>query len=359
MKLLDRHIVSSILRILILSVLLCTLMLMSVDLFSKLDSYVSHDVGKLQIVWATLLYAPQAFMLVLPPAILFTLTFFLSQLYANNEMIALMGSGFSLPRILAPILILSMVISVSTFFFNEFVVLPTTVDHQQYVDGLFKTTQNFDNRNITLMDESQGYILYARRYVERDRSLRDTTLVFKDSQGKISRRVDADRAIFSDGVWEFKNALVSTPEAGKLPRVRMDSFSDNRVTLAPNLFRNNSTDIATMGINLAIRYLGQLHRVDIESWWEQATTFYDRLSTPLTVLVMAWIACLIDYRNRRNVFLFSIFSSILIAIVYYVGKMLLQILSRQGVISPGWGVMIPYFVVCFLPLLFKFDRNKT
>ncbi|MDC7244253.1 MAG: LptF/LptG family permease, partial [Sphaerochaetaceae bacterium] len=90
MKILNKYIISSLLKTLVTTLLLTILILLSVDLFSNFDSYVQNDVSLNQILAITVTYIPYAFITVLPPATLFSITFFLSQMFANNEIIALL-----------------------------------------------------------------------------------------------------------------------------------------------------------------------------------------------------------------------------------------------------------------------------
>ncbi len=93
MKLHDRYVTRSVTIVALLTLVLCTLMLLSVDLFSNLDAYLTNEVSPFTILSLTLLYIPQAVLFALGPSLLFSAAYFLSQLQANNEYICLLGSG--------------------------------------------------------------------------------------------------------------------------------------------------------------------------------------------------------------------------------------------------------------------------
>jgi len=360
MKILDKFTLFSVIKILFFTVLLCTLMLLSVDLFSKFDSYAQHSTPFAVIVKNTILYGPSAIVLILPPATLFTLTFFLSQLYANNEIIALMSSGFSMKRILTPLLLFTLLLSCGAFFFNEDIAIPMENVRQTQLDDLFGDYSKNDNANITLFDNEQGYIINANRYIEKSKTLTYVTFIILDKEGRVQTKVSSDKASYNQGVWHFNNPLITTRDTNTLLRTAVPDYtSELLANVTPKEFRNNSNDIDTMELTSALSHLHNVHTLDRATWYVEATEFYDRLFMPLTIFVMAWIACLTDYRNKRNVFLFSIFNSIVIALVYYVGKMLLQIMSRQMAVEPIVAIIVPYIVIFFLPYLTRLIGLKN
>ena len=83
------------------------------------------------------------------------------------------------------------------------------------------------------------------------------------------------------------------------------------------------------------------------------TDFLDRLLEPFAMLIMAIIACSIDYRGKKNVFLFSIFYSIILAVLYYVSKMIFQIMAKQSIINPIISSIIPFVVILIATYIFN------
>ena len=70
----------------------------------------------------------------------------------------------------------------------------------------------------------------------------------------------------------------------------------------------------------------------------------------LSPLVLLFIACTISYRYKKNILLFSIITSLGIAVIYYVVQMVTLIMARQGVIGSVWGMVIPMIVIVCIAL---------
>lgn len=352
MRIINKYILSSILKILIVSLFLCTFLLLSVDLFINLDSYIQNKISWFNIIKVTILYIPEAILLVFPPSILFTITYFLSQLYANNEMISLLSSGISKKKVIFPILILVFFITIFAFLFEESVSLNTKVERTSLKKELFRDTSELNNKNITLRDRSKNYIIYSSFYKESKKTLYNVIVVKLDENNQIEYRIDSPFAFWNEinKNWIFNEANISfLNEKENIIRQEYKEKEENATfNLDPNLFRNLSNDIETLEFFSALNYLKQQKGLNITEYFKTSTDFYNRVFSSFTIFVMASIALLLNYKNKKNVFLFAIFNSIIIAVVYYVTRMLFQIISRQGLILPIYGVFIPYVLVLIL-----------
>lgn len=354
MKLIDRYIICSITVVASATLLLCTLMLLSIDLFANLDSYLTRSVSYPVIAKLTLLYAPEAILFALGPSLLFSASFFLSQLQANNEMICLLGSGHSYRRIVIPILALGLLFSGMQFLFSEHVHIPLSKEREALEDTLFGLRSTYDNRNITLRDPQGSYVVHARQYSEKEKRLAQVMLVLIDENGSLKTRIDAVWAFWEEdqGIWRLEQVREQAIDTANMvvnqtdiPTMYVPSF-----TLQPSYFRNLSNDIKTMELRTATRYLARIKELDPNRYPELATDFTKRLMDSLTPLVMLFIACAISYKYKKNVLLFSIITSLGLAVIYYVVQMVTLIMAKQAVIDPLWGMAIPMIVIVCIAL---------
>ena len=354
MKLLDRYIAKSVSVVAFFTLLLCTLMLLSVDLFSNLDSYLTNEVPALTIIKMTLLYAPEAALFAFGPSLLFSASFFLSQLNANNEYICLLGSGLSYRRIVTPILILGLIFSTFQFIFSEQVQIPASKSRAVAEDSLFGLRSTYDNRNITLRDPNNAFIVHAKQYNESHKRLAQVLLVKMDDDGALRARVDAAWAFWEEDaqIWRLERARIqiisqdqSVVETLEEQEMYLDDF-----TLEPGYFRNMTQDINTMDIVLARQYLQSVALLNPTAYPPLATDFAKRILDSLNPFILLFIACAISYKYKKNILLFSIITSLGLAVIYYVVQMVTLIMAKQGVIAPHWGMVIPMIVIVCIAL---------
>ncbi len=354
MKLHDQYVARSVTIVALISLVLCTLMLLSVDLFSNLDAYLTNEVKPLTILSLTLLYTPQAVLFTLGPSLLFSATFFLSQLQANNEYICLLGSGLSYRRIVTPILVVGILFSLLEFGLGEYIFIPAQRTREIKQDELFGLRSTYDNRNITLRDPDGGYVVHAKQYSDDQKRLAQVLLVLLDEKGAMQGRVDSAWAFWENDSEDWRMEKVRfqkidadglVVESKEVQELRLDEF-----TLAPSYFRNLSNDITTMELGTAIDYLRRMEVLDPSRYPELATDFTKRLLDHLNPFILLFIACTISYRYKKNVLLFSIITSLAIAVIYFVVQMVTIIMAKQGVIAPIWGMAIPMIVIVCIAL---------
>ncbi len=354
MRLHDKYVARSITIVSLITLALCTLMLLSVDLFSNLDSYLTNEVPPSTMVHMTLLYIPQAVLFTLGPSLLFSATFFLSQLQANNEYICLLGSGLSYRRIVTPILVLGLLFSVLEFGFGEYVHIPSEVERGVQEDKLFGLRSTYDNRNTTLRDPDGNFVVHAKQYSDEQKRLAQVLLVLLDADGAMSGRVDADYAFWEEDTQRWRLQNVRVQEIDRKGLVVSTEETEQRYIdvfrLSPSYYRNLSNDITTMELETAYDYLKRMKVLDANRYSVLATDFSKRLLEHLNPLILLFIACTISYKYKKNVLLFSIITSLAIAVVYFVVQMVTIIMAKQGVIGPIWGMVIPMIVIVCIAL---------
>ncbi|MGH0053072.1 MAG: LptF/LptG family permease [Sphaerochaetaceae bacterium] len=354
MKIHDRYVVHSVVIVAFFTLLLCSLMLLSVDLFSNLDSYLTNDVLVSTIIRLTLLYIPQAILFALGPSLLFSATFFLSQIQANNEYICLLGSSLSYRRIVTPILVLGLLFSILEFGFGEQVFIPIERVRLQKQNELFGLRSTYDNRNITLRDPAGDYVVHAKQYSDEQKRLAQVLLVLLDEDGTLQGRIDAAWAFWDEESEQWRLEQVRTQKIDReglvVATTEQQELYLEVFRLAPSYFRNLSNDITTMELGTAVDYLRRMKVLDPSRYPELATDFTKRLLDHLNPLVLLFIACTISYTYKKNVLLFSVITSLGIAVVYYVVQMVTLIMAKQGVFAPIWGMVIPMIVIVCIAL---------
>ena len=349
MRVIDRYNISSIVNTTLVTLALCILMLLSVDLFSNLDSYITGEVPALVIIHLTVLSVPQAMIFALGPSLLFAVSYHLSQLEANNEMICLYGCGLSYRRIVIPILCIGLLFSLFQFTIYEALLIPCQLKRNTLEDDLFGLRSTYDSRNITVGDPSGRYVVWARHYNDREELLSQVIFILLDEEGALEARIDSDRARWEEEQrhWVFEGVRIQRPDvAGKqVETVEQAQLALDLFSLEPSYFKNISDDIKTMEIGQAIQYLSVIRIVDHDRYTPLATDFTKRLFDALNPLLLVIIAVVISYRYKKNILLFSIITAISIAVIYYVVQMLTLIMARQGVLDPVWAMVIPMIVL--------------
>ena len=359
MNILTRYTLSSIIKIAIVTILIFAAILAAVELFSKMDQIMHGGVEIPSLIEYIILSLPEYLMMVASISFLFAVTYFLSTLTANNEMIPILNAGVSPVRLRRPIILLAIVLTILGSLFQEHTVIAATNRHDELETELFGASSTRDSRNIVLTDDD-GFLIYTQRFSEQTGEIFNPVLV-KSQNDVIEERVEADRARYDEekGWWIFENARIYHISGKDVETETMSTFEEPLFNPEPRLFRSQNTQIDTMDRATAKDYLARLLQSDRTTWQEKATDYYRRLAKPIAIFVLMVISVCINYRFKKNVLLFSVIQSLSIAVVYYVADMVFSIMGHQGAVTPLQAVILPMILTIALSAVISLLGRKA
>ena len=181
-KILDRYSLTSLLKIASVTLVLCTFMMLLVELFANFSTYTEPYMNFQRAVVLLALRIPYAISFTIGPAFLFATTFFISSLYSNNELISILSAGIPYRRLIQPICIMAFVISVLMFAFNELVYVPSIVKYKTTLDSYknYDASYEGDNTNIFYSDSDNNFIVKADKYTDIKEELTGVELIYKN-----------------------------------------------------------------------------------------------------------------------------------------------------------------------------------
>ena len=341
-KILDRYIITSILKIALVAVLVFALILAAVELFGRMDSIITGSIPILRVIEYALLSIPQYLMMVVSLAFLFATTYFLSMLSANNERIAILNAGLGKIRIAMPIIILALMVTVLGIVAKEKVINPLISRHDILGQELFGLSSSSDSRNIVLKD-SKGHLVYTRRYNASSITILDPVVV-ETRDGRIVRRMEATEGTYGEGYWTLKEVTSYEMENGRVDKVSYSSLPLFELNLAPEFFQSENLNVETMSFSAAVKYLDMLKTTSPQAWQEKCTDWLRSVFSPLSIFVLMTVSATMSYSMKKNVLLFSIIQALCIAVVYFVSDMVFSIAAHQGAIHPIVCVLLPVAV---------------
>ncbi|MDO8525365.1 MAG: LptF/LptG family permease, partial [Candidatus Omnitrophota bacterium] len=119
MKIIDRYMVKGFLAPFVWCLFIFTIMAIIIDIFSFIEDIVKFKIPAESLAAFYIYYSPTIVLQVTPMAVLLSTIFILSNLNKNNEITAMKSSGISLWRIMSPIIILGLIISIASFIVSD------------------------------------------------------------------------------------------------------------------------------------------------------------------------------------------------------------------------------------------------
>ena len=250
MKLLDRYIISSILRVSLSTLAICTLLVVAVEMFSSMNDYVTNALPFQEILYLAVLGLPEYLMMCASVSFLFGTTFFLSQLESNNEMIMLLNAGLGYRRICSPALVMTLVVTILAFIFSQTIMIDAGIEHDRLSVEHFGQTSTQDSSNISVSSLDGSCIVDSSYFSQELGRLFDVTFVSKDDAAPFSELVRRSPIpLVADIHFDWRMALAAL-EAGA-PKIRINPGnigSDDHVKAVADECRRRNIPIR-IGVN--------------------------------------------------------------------------------------------------------------
>jgi lipopolysaccharide export system permease protein len=356
--LLQSMLVRAFLPVFFSAALMFMLVLQLADVFPQLFRYIANDVPVPVIARIALLYTPTTAIFALPFALLFSVTYTLGQLYARNELVAVFGAGVSLRRLVTPLLAGSVLLCGGLFVFENDVAIPTLLAKNQLFRSAVNIRVSLNDSNVAVTSGDGRIIYHTDHYHDERGTLTGVLVVVKDAAGGVVSRLDAERAVWRDGSWNFENVRhFSWRENGTMQEASHTAYRDPLLSEPPATFRRVNRNVAEMTLRDALATVDTLRRAGRE-FREALTETYAKVSFALTPLAVTLVAAAVGGLLRRNVLLLSLSLSVGLAVVFFVVRMASGVFAKGGLVPPAVGAFAGVLVFLLAgTLLFRAART--
>lgn len=327
-----------------------------VDMFANLWKFLAFEAPLLGILQVSVYYLPKCASFALPIAILFAVAFTLGNLRASSELLAIFSSGTSLRAIALPLIIISLLISIGSFFFEDGLVIPSLKQKDYLTKTLLKQKPNASNSNITLISRSGTVLWRADFYYADTNSLSGVIIVYLDTDGSFISRLNAQSAVWNGKTWDFTQVRRFYWNADKthLTDSVLSTYSQVEFNENPESFKRSTANVQEMQFADAAYFVERLKKSGFPYYGELAE-LQKRIAFSLTPLIVVLLSCFFGGRFKKNIMLMSLISSLSISVIYYVIQMITMLMAKFEMLNPYLGAWLPFilFSILSVGMLFK------
>lgn len=333
------------------------LVLILVDLMMNLWNFISNGVSGLKVLRIMALYLPKCLWYSTPIAILFAVSYTLSDLYANNELIAIFASGVSLTHFTFPLLVFAFGMSFALFFFDDKVVVPTYAKKTAEQEEVLKKDKSLNNDKIVILSENGNIIYKAEFYDDQAKRLTSLYVVLRNEDKSLNAVIRADSATWRDDHWSLAGGIQYTRRGDTLEAHSVTKENLDRLTEPPSTFQNNVISVETVDSKTAKVYIEHLQKAGLP-YAEPLSLYYKKFSFPFILFIVVFLSVGLSGKTRKNVMLMSLASCISAAVLFYVMQMVTMLLAKFGAISPFMGAWFPVFMfVVIATIVLRYART--
>ena len=364
MRLLDRYM----LRLFLQAFIYCIAGFISIwfifDVSDNISNFLDQRVSRTLILKYYLTQVPQILVILLPIALLLALLFSLGRMSRSNEIVSMLTSGVSLPRILAPLLLAALVTTGVSTFLNyslaphaEFARKKLLEDAQSRRAQLGVLGQIFRNR-------TDNRTWFVQQFVPGENLFRTLHIIQQDANDNIVANYIATSAVYhpETHAWELRQLkIVHYDEAGNI--TGQDPYEDSLM-----ITDWSETPYRLSSANMRAEYLSVPELRDYLQFNSDfpsallapfATHLKYRLALPWTCFVIALIAAPLGIGYSRRGILSSVAAAILIAFAMnFVTHLFLAL--GEGERVPDWvAAWTPNILFGLLGLILLYFRSTN
>lgn len=335
-KVLDIFILKEFLKVTLLTVGGALILFTIFTLFEIIDEVFANNVPWIKVVEYFLFVWPMVLVLVLPLCILVSLLICFGLLEKTNQVMALKACGVSLYRLSAPIVVMVLLMAISVFLLQEFI-LPFTNQKQDnlYNEIKGRTDQTYYTPDITWIRGSDGKI-YNYSYFDYDRNVFADLSVFRID---LARATLVDRYFAQVAQWDepqkkwiLQNGWKRGFDRDRPEFVKFDTLAHD-FREAPGYFKKELKKSSKMSFLELSRYIDRLKRSGFDTLALEVD-LYAKISYPLVSLIMLLIGIPFSFLMGKRGALFGMAVSILIGIMFWAIFNLFTAMGGAGIIPP-------------------------
>ena len=303
---------------------------------------------------------PQFVVYSFPMSLLLTGMMTYGKFSSDSEIIAFRSCGVSVYRLILPALILSIIVTGITFFFNELLV-PTSSQRATTIlaRALKQDKPTFKKDNIVQPEykivERNGkkeQVLVRLFYAEKfdGKTMTGLTILDRSQADKgLSQILNAQSAIWDSNknTWDFSNGTIYliAPDASYRNIV---TFKHQQLQLPQSPFELAALDNKNpdeMSVGEAMDYLDQIQITgDRKKILTVAVTIQRKLAFPFVCIVFGLIGSAMGIRPQRSGKATSFGVSVLMIFGYYLMMFIFGALGQAEIISPFLAGWLPNFI---------------
>lgn len=278
----------------------------------------------------------------MPFAVLMATLLSLGMLSRSSELTALRSCGFSIPRIVTPVLLLGLLFSGLLLINSEFIV-PGSYQRMEHIEKVVIKKQGISTffRLNNIWFRSNNLILQAKLFEPATRTLKGVTIWDLSSDMQPIRRMDAEQAVYEQGGWELLQVRTRSfagkggvTAAARMPIPLQLKVDDLRIL-------DNNAD------NFSFRKLRE-YAVSLEKGGYAAgryrTMMHAKLALPFGAFVMVVLGIPFALKTGRSSGVaMGIGAGVAIGFAYFIINAAVQSYGRSGVLPPfvaAWGANV-------------------
>ena len=356
-KILDLYVIRQFVSTLLFSLFALCIIFIVVNLLESLDNFLDQHATFLIIAKYYIYYLPEILKILTPVAVLLSTLFSIGRLSTQNEITAMKTGGMSLYRLIAPLLVFGIMLSVFQVYFNGWIVPKANTEkydiERKY---LHKSIGTGPINNLFFRDTPTRNILM--QYYDADRKTGTDVSIEEYSSEltpRLLQRIEA-KSIAWDTILSTWNLSIGVTRTYSGNNVINDKFSTKNINL--NITHDRITQLKRMTEEMSFDelwdYIVMLNNGGRDTR-RQVIDYYGNYAFPFANFIVIMFAVPFASVRRKGGLAVQVAAAMGITFFYLVFTKLSQTVAYTLELEPilsGWTANIIFFIAGLI-VLFK------
>jgi lipopolysaccharide export system permease protein len=369
LKLLDKYILRHFIINLLFGIFCFIIIFILVDLFENMDRFIDKSLSITKILQYYSYFIPDILKLITPVGMLLASLFTISRFINYSELTAMKSAGISIYRYLLPIILLGLIITCFSIYFNGWVV--PKANQMKY--NFERTTLGRNlisdvTQNIYIQDKINRIII-INYYNKSDQKCGNTLIqVFNsDTLQKVEKRLDISNMKWNseNHDWVIENGFVRTfsySDKESLTVIKDINLSNisgfDRINLEPEQIekrRLKPEELVLSEFKVFIDNL-ELNGQDVS---KEKVDYYSILSFPFANIITIIFGVSISSNRRKGGAALHFGISLIVSFIYLGFVKISQVFGYNGDINPiitAWSANILFLIVSLVNF-YRLNKN--
>jgi LPS export ABC transporter permease LptG len=364
MRRLDRYVVRYFLQAYLYCIAGFTSIWFIFDVSDNISTFLDQRVSRTLILEYYLSQIPQILVILLPVALLLALLFSLGRMSRSNEIVSMLTSGVSLPRILAPLLLIGLLTTAASTALNYSMAPHGEYAHKRLLEDPASRRQQLGLTAQIFRNRTDNRTWFIQQFLPGENVFHTVHIVQQDANDNIVTSYLVTQALYhpETHAWEFQQSkVVHYDEAGNITSTQpyIDSLMITDWSETP--FRLSSANVRAEHLSVPeLRdYLQFNSDFPVTLLAPFATHLEYRIALPWTCAVVALIAGSLGVGYSRRGILSSVAAAILLVFAMNFVMHLFLALG-EGARIPNWAAAwTPNFIFGAIGLILLYYRSTN
>ncbi len=346
-KLIDKYIFKELIDPFLFGLLAFSLILSaSMVMFELVRAVVQQGMPIISALKLFVFRPPSVIVYIFPMAMLSAALLALSRLSKDSEIVAFKSSGISLFRLMVPVVIMGLGISILTLFFYEIVVPESNKAAKNIVLETAANRAPKIEENIFVPEMEGGALkrlFYARRL---NGDVMEGVIVSEFTNGQLGQIINAASAqwIKNENQWLFKKGTIYLlSEEGDYKHLIKFDEQKMAIKYSPSDLSTGDKSPDDMNIGELKKYIALKEKMGVKVT-DYKIQLNFKMSFPFTCLVFALLGAPLGISPRRVSSSVGLGLSIIVIFIYYVLMFVALSLGETELISPVAAAWLPNFI---------------